>query len=84
MAYTYDEETHSVWIDDYGAVSCGLLDKTACLNMARESEEIGESLENAAGSGLEIDITKTVIPLWLWGVLAALAALWAFDGRKGA
>jgi hypothetical protein len=84
MAYSYDEETHSVWIDDYGVMACGLLDKTACLNMARESDEIGASLEDAAGdTGLQIDITKTIIPLWIWGVMAALAALWAFD-RKGA
>ena len=79
----YDKESHSVWLDDGTAIPCGLFDQHACMLMAEEAEAAtgldGEEPEPT----LQIDITKTFVPFWMWAAGALLAFWWALSRKKG-
>lgn len=78
----YDKETHAVWLDDNTAMPCGLFDEHACMLMAEEAGAATGLDGNAPEPNLTIDITKTIVPLWMWAGAALLAFWWALGGKK--
>lgn len=78
----YDEGTNCVFLDDGSAIVCGLLDETACMAMAKEAETMPDDIGAATGEPLQVDIVKTVVPLWMYALGALLAFWWAIGGKK--
>ena len=79
----YDSETHAVWLDDdTTAIPCGLFDESACMLMAQEATAATGMDGEEPEPTLQIDITKTIVPLWMWAAAALLAFWWALSGKK--